>query len=51
MSKIKRLFLQRKATVIGMILVSIVVIAALGAGLFTRFEPDEMNVANRLLAP
>ena len=36
---------------IGLILVTAIVSAALGAGLLTRFTPDEMNVANRLLAP
>lgn len=51
MDKIKKMFLQRKATLIGLILVMVILVAALGAGIFTRFTPDEMNVDNRLLSP
>lgn len=51
MKKIKKMFLQRKATLIGLILVLIVLVAALGAGLFTQYTPDEMNVDYRLLGP
>lgn len=48
---LKKMFLKRKSALIGLILVTAIVSAALGAGLLTRFTPDEMNVANRLLAP
>jgi len=51
MKKIKKMFLQRKATLIGLILVLIILVAALGAGLFTQYTPDEMNVDYRLLGP
>lgn len=51
MAKLKRMFLQRKATLIGLLLVVIIVVAAMSAGLLTRFAPDEMNVDNRLLGP
>ncbi len=51
MVHLKKMFLKRKSALIGLILVTAIVSAALGAGLLTRFTPDEMNVANRLLAP
>lgn len=51
MVHLKKMFLKRKSALIGMILVTAILSAALGAGLLTRFTPDEMNVANRLLAP
>lgn len=51
MDKIKKMFLQRKAALAGLILVLLILLAALGAGIFTQFTPDEMNVDNRLLSP
>lgn len=51
MDKIKKMFLQRKAALAGLILVLFILLAALGAGIFTQFTPDEMNVDNRLLSP
>ena len=51
MVHLKKMFLKRKSALIGLILVTAILSAALGAGLLTRFTPDEMNVANRLLAP
>lgn len=51
MDKVKNMFFQRKAALIGLLLVLAVLLAALGAGLLTPFTPDEMNVDNRLLGP
>lgn len=51
MDKIKKMFLQRKAALAGLILVLFILLAALGAGIITQFTPDEMNVDNRLLSP
>lgn len=51
MNFLKKVFSQRKATLVGVVLVVMVILAALGAGILTQFTPDEMNVDNRLLAP
>lgn len=51
MAFLKKLMEQRKATLVGLILVAVIICAALGAGVLTRFTPDEMNVSDRLLAP
>lgn len=47
----KKLFTQRKATLVGLILVLLIVLVALGAGMLTQYLPDEINVDNRLLPP
>lgn len=51
MAGLKKMFWQRKAALIGLILVAIVVFAALGAGILAPFTPDEINAEDRLLAP
>ncbi len=51
MDGLKKMFLQRKAALLGLLLVLTVILAALCAGMLTSFSPDEMNVDNRLLAP
>ena len=51
MAGLKKMLWQRKAVLIGLILVAIVVFAALGAGILAPFTPDEINAEDRLLAP
>ncbi len=51
MTRWKKMLLQRRSALMGLVLVGFVLTAALGAGWFARFTPDEMDVTNRLLAP
>ncbi len=51
MNGMKKILTQRKATLVGLILVSLIILAALCAGILTPYLPDEINVDNRLLSP
>ncbi len=43
MTRWKKMLLQRRSALMGLVLVGFVLTAALGAGWFARFTPDEMD--------